>query len=57
MDHNEFDFFDDLSHPFYFFLIQCSVSIKQKGQLIFPSEVYDVPDVISRRKNKKKRAC
>ena len=22
MDHNEFDFFDDLSHPFYFFLIQ-----------------------------------
>ena len=43
MDHNEFDFFDDLSHPFYFFLIQWNVTIKQKGELIFPQEVYEVP--------------
>ncbi|CAI2375165.1 unnamed protein product [Moneuplotes crassus] len=56
MDHNEFDFFDDLSHPFYFFLLQCNVSIKQKGQLVFPPEVYNVPDNIAKGR-KKRRAC
>lgn len=27
MDHNEFDFYEDLSHPFNFFLSQCGVQI------------------------------
>ena len=27
MDHNEFDFYDDLSQPFYYFLMQCNIFI------------------------------
>jgi hypothetical protein len=56
MDHNEFDFFDDLSHPFYYFLIQCNVTIKQKGDLVFPPEVYEVPKHIQKRAKTKRRA-
>ena len=28
MDHNEFDFFEDLSQPFYLFLLQCGISVQ-----------------------------
>ena len=43
MDHNEFDFYDDLTQPFYYFLIQCNIEVNcvndGEGQIKFPEEV------------------
>ena len=39
MDHNEFDFIDDLIQPFHQFLKQCNISVEvegQEGQYISP---------------------
>lgn len=40
MDHNEFDFIDDLIQPFYYFLKQCNIFVEvepgSKGQIAFP---------------------
>jgi len=49
MDHNEFDFQDDLSQPFEFFLVQCNIttqtSTPDKGQLNFPEELSNVDPI------------
>lgn len=48
MDHNEFDFFDDLSIPFSSFLMQCGISVYPKrGEPDFPSfppDIFEAPD-------------
>lgn len=48
MDHNEFDFFEDLSQPFYFFLMQCGISVAPEDEkdrfLRFPEHFYIPPD-------------
>jgi len=38
MDHNEFDFFLDLSQPFYLFLVQCGISVVSVPSL--PAHLY-----------------
>ena len=47
MDHNEFDFVDDLVQPFYNFLKQLGISLAVKegesGQMRFPESVYIPP--------------
>ena len=47
MDHNEFDFIDDLIQPFYHFLKQCSITVDvpdgEKGQIEFPENLYIPP--------------
>jgi hypothetical protein len=47
MDHNEFDFVDDLVQPFYNFLKQLGISLAVKegesGQMGFPESVYIPP--------------
>lgn len=47
MDHNEFDFIDDLVQPFYNFLKQLGISLDVKpgenGQMRFPESVYIPP--------------
>jgi hypothetical protein len=44
MDHNEFDFFDDLSLPFSGFLMQCGVSVypdsENQGFVQIPHQLY-----------------
>mmetsp|Transcript_8236 Transcript_8236/g.7644 ORF Transcript_8236/g.7644 Transcript_8236/m.7644 type:complete len:222 (+) Transcript_8236:144-809(+) len=50
MDHNVFDFYDDLSQPFYFFLTQCGINAvfedqeKNTDAIIFPDDIYTPPD-------------
>ena len=46
MDHNEFDFMEDLIQPFYNFLKQLNISLVPKpdcGQLKFPEYIYLPP--------------
>lgn len=45
MNHNEFDFFDDLTIPFSIFLTQCGISVEfhDSGLLEFPSDVFISP--------------
>jgi len=45
MNHNEFDFFDDLTIPFSIFLTQCGITVEytDSGYLEFPSEVFISP--------------
>lgn len=47
MDHNEFDFIDDLIQPFYYFLKQCNISVEveedKKGTIEFKEELYIPP--------------
>ena len=47
MDHNEFDFIDDLIQPFYYFLKQCNISVEpengKKGSIDFPESLYVPP--------------
>ena len=47
MDHNEFDFIDDLIQPFFYFLKQCGITVEpeegEKGQLVFPEHLYTPP--------------
>ena len=48
MDHNEFDFFDDLSLPFSGFLMQCGISVYPTETTSFislPPDLY-TPDAI-----------
>ena len=49
MDHNEFDFFDDLSLPFSAFLIQCGISVFpdsiSSAFLSIPANLFAPPDV------------
>lgn len=48
MDHNEFDFFDDLSLPFSAFLIQCGISVfpdsVSSAFLSLPANLFAPPD-------------
>lgn len=49
MDHNEFDFIEDLVHPFYNFLEQLNIGFNvdeedpKEGQLNFPEELFLPP--------------
>jgi hypothetical protein len=47
MDHNEFDFVDDLVQPFYSFLRQLGISLAvaegEEGQIKFPEYLYLPP--------------
>ena len=49
MDHNEFDFVDDLVQPFFNFLDQLGISTEveeddpNKGQIMFPERLYIPP--------------
>ena len=49
MDHNEFDFVDDLVQPFFNFLDQLGISTEveeadpNKGQIKFPERLYIPP--------------
>ena len=49
MDHNEFDFIDDLVQPFYNFLEQLSITLDPDetdptaGQFKFPEKLYIPP--------------
>eukprot|EP00357_Protocruzia_adherens_P003311 CAMPEP_0115020588 /NCGR_PEP_ID=MMETSP0216-20121206/30266_1 /TAXON_ID=223996 /ORGANISM="Protocruzia adherens, Strain Boccale" /LENGTH=305 /DNA_ID=CAMNT_0002392553 /DNA_START=48 /DNA_END=962 /DNA_ORIENTATION=- len=57
MDHNEFDFFDDLSLPFSRFLAGCGVAIAPENEkedfLDINEELFKVPDALpSQNKNK-----
>lgn len=50
MDHNEFDFIDDLVQPFYHFLEQMNITLDAKeddpnhGQINFPESLFLPPD-------------
>lgn len=48
MDHNEFDFIDDLIEPFHKFLKQCHISVDveegKNGVFKFPEELYYPPE-------------
>ena len=50
MDHNEFDFIDDLVQPFYHFLEQMNISLDpdeddpSHGQILFPEELFLPPE-------------
>mmetsp|Transcript_13593 Transcript_13593/g.25663 ORF Transcript_13593/g.25663 Transcript_13593/m.25663 type:complete len:289 (-) Transcript_13593:41-907(-) len=48
MDHNEFDFFDDLALPLANFLIQCGVDTMKVPHIEpqFPDELFDPPDTV-----------
>lgn len=49
MNHNEFDFFDDLTIPFSTFLLQCGISFEfsiENGFLNFPSDLFTPPNEI-----------
>ena len=47
MDHNEFDFIEDLIQPFYYFLKQCGIQVEpkngDKGIIEFPEYLYIPP--------------
>ena len=47
MDHNEFDFYDDLSLPFSGFLIQCGINVSplpnESGIFEPPFELFEKP--------------
>lgn len=47
MDHNEFDFIDDLIEPFHKFLKQCHISVdpdeESNDMFKFPEELYIPP--------------
>ena len=46
MNHNEFDFFDDLTIPFSLFLTQCGISFEfstDNGFINFPSSIFSPP--------------
>ena len=49
MDHNEFDFFDDLSLPFAAFLMQCGISVMPESMhtafINFPANIFSPPNV------------
>lgn len=49
MDHNEFDFFDDLSLPFSAFLMQCGISVSPESMhtafINFPASIFSPPNV------------
>ena len=49
MDHNEFDFFDDLSLPFSAFLMQCGISVMPESMhtafINFPANIFSPPNV------------
>jgi abhydrolase domain-containing protein 17 len=49
MDHNEFDFFDDLSLPFSAFLMQCGISVAPESMhtafINFPPSIFSPPNV------------
>lgn len=55
MDHNEFDFFDDLSLPFSAFLMQCGISVLPESMhtafLNIPAQLFSPPE-IKRNENK-----
>lgn len=55
MDHNEFDFFDDLSLPFSAFLMQCGISVSPESMhtafINFPPGIFTPPPT---EKNKNK---
>ena len=50
MDHNEFDFIDDLVQPFYNFLEQMGIQLEKEhndpnhGQINFPESLFLPPD-------------
>ena len=50
MDHNEFDFIDDLVQPFYHFLEQMNITLDAEendpnhGQINFPESLFLPPD-------------
>ena len=48
MDHNEFDFYDDLSLPFSGFLIQCGINVSplpnESGIFEPPFELFEKPE-------------
>ena len=50
MDHNEFDFIDDLVQPFYHFLEQMNITLEAEeddpnhGQINFPESLFLPPD-------------
>jgi esterase/lipase len=56
MDHNEFDFFDDLSLPFSAFLMQCGISVfpdsLQNAFLNIPASLFAPPTVQPRNNNR-----
>ena len=46
MDHNEFDFIDDLVHPFFNFLTQLGISLEpedSKSHFKYPENLYIPP--------------
>ena len=49
MDHNEFDFFDDLSLPFSAFLMQCGISVSPESMhaafINFPANIFSPPNL------------
>ena len=55
MDHNEFDFIDDLIQPFYYFLKQCNVSVDveegDNGNVEFPEKLYIPPPDFPKKNN------
>mmetsp|Transcript_27363 Transcript_27363/g.26424 ORF Transcript_27363/g.26424 Transcript_27363/m.26424 type:complete len:143 (+) Transcript_27363:840-1268(+) len=55
MDHNEFDFIDDLIKPFYYFLRQCSISVDadegSKGSIEFEEQLYIPPADFPKKSN------
>lgn len=50
MDHNNFDFYDDLTQPILNFMIKLKIStamdtdLKEKNKLKFEKELYKIPD-------------
>ena len=52
----QFDFYDDLSQPFYFFLIQCNITVSSptpgQGQIKFPESLYQADPKFVNRKQK-----
>lgn len=53
MDHNEFDFYEDLTVPFSSFLQRCGISVHpenlDKAYLRIPGENFNVPDKLPRK--------
>lgn len=49
MDHNDFDFYEDLTKPFFSFMIQVGIDLdpKSKSRIIdFPKEIFNPPSNI-----------
>ena len=61
MDHNNFDFYDDLIQPLISFMIKNNILVHPAedfpykfAELEFPEELYKIPDWYNEEKNQKK---